>query len=697
MPSAILSADRSAALVTGKIDMLKPISRIASLVFIVIFAASPVLRADKPRDVKSVPLIPRATLFGNPDKALPQISPDGTQLAFLAEVNGVLNVWVGPIDKPATAKAVTKDTNRGIRQFRWAYDSKHILYSQDKGGDENWHVFAANCETLETRDLTPMAGIQARIQELSDKYPGDALIAVNDRVKEFHDIYRIEIATGKKTLVQKNDEYGDFVTDSDMNVRLATKILPDGGSEIFRLDGGTWKSLIKVGPEDQMTTEPLGFDKSGKTLYMTDSRGRNTGALVSMNMDSGEATVLAANPWADAVEIMMHPTEHRIEAVAFNYDRKAWQILDEKIKGDVAFLSKQQPGEADVMSRSLDDKQWIVSYMQDDGPIKYYHYDRPSQKMTFLFTNRKALEGLQLSKMTPVVVKTRDGLNLVNYVSLPVWTDSSVPGLPTAPLPTVLLVHGGPWARDHWGYNGMHQWLANRGYAVISVNYRGSTGFGKKFVNAGNLEWAGKMHDDLIDTVNWAIKEKVSDPAKIAIMGGSYGGYATLVGLTFTPDVFACGVDIVGPSNLQTLIESIPPYWKPIIDVFRSRMGDNTTEEGRKFLNDRSPLSRVDRIKRPLLIGQGANDPRVKQAESDQIVKAMKAKEIPVTYVLFPDEGHGFRRPENSKAFNAVAEAFLAKHLGGRVQPVGDDFKGSSISVPEGADGVPGVKAALAP
>jgi len=677
--------------------MLKPTSRAASFIFIVILAAATVVRADKPRDAKAVPLIPRAVLFGNPDKALPQISPDGSQLAFLAEVDGVLNVWVGPIDKPATAKPVTKDTNRGIRQFKWAYDGKHILYSQDKGGDENWHVYAANCATQETRDLTPMPDIQARIHEISDRHPGHVLIAVNDRVKQFHDIYRIEIATGEKELVQKNDEFGEFVTDSDMKVRLAIKILPSGGSEIFKSDGaGKWESFIKIGPEDQLTTEPFGFDKSGKTLYMSDSRGRDTGALIAMNMDTGESKVIAEDSRADAGGVMLHPTEHRVEAVAFNYDRQTWKFLDDKVKADMEFLAKQQPGEPEVMSRSQDDKQWIVAYMVDNGPIKYHHFDRAGRKLTFLFSNRKSLEGLALAKMTPVVIKSRDGLNLVNYCSLPVWSDPDGKGRPSEPLPMVLLVHGGPWARDQWSYNGMHQWLANRGYAVVSVNYRGSTGFGKKFVNAGNMEWAGKMHDDLIDTVNWAIAEKIAQPSKIAIMGGSYGGYATLVGLTFTPEVFACGVDIVGPSNLQTLIESIPPYWQPIIDVFRTRMGDNTTEEGRKFLNDRSPLTRVDRIKRPLLIGQGANDPRVKQAESDQIVKAMKAKEIPVTYVLFPDEGHGFRRPENSKAFNAVTEAFLAKHLGGRVQPVGDDFKGSSISIPEGADGVPGVKAALA-
>lgn len=333
--------------------------------------------------------------------------------------------------------------------------------------------------------------------------------------------------------------------------------------------------------------------------------------------------------------------------------------------------------------------------MIDDGPIRYYLYDRIQKKATFLFTNQRDLEGVKLSKIHPVVIKSRDGLDLISYLTLPYWTDSDHDARPNARLPMVLFVHGGPWARDSWGYNPYHQWLANRGYAVLSVNYRGSTGFGKDFINASNLEWAGKMHDDLIDAVNWAIDQGIADKHKIAIMGGSYGGYATLVGLTFTPEVFTCGVDIVGPSNLRTLLETIPPYWKPMMDMWSTRVGDPRTEEGRKFLDSRSPLTYVDRIRKPLLIGQGANDPRVKQSESDQIVRAMQEKNIPVTYILYSDEGHGFARPENRLSFNAVAEQFLAQHLGGRAQPIGDDFQGSTIQVPSGADQIPGLSEAL--
>ncbi|RPI88561.1 MAG: S9 family peptidase, partial [Planctomycetaceae bacterium] len=324
-----------------------------------------------------------------------------------------------------------------------------------------------------------------------------------------------------------------------------------------------------------------------------------------------------------------------------------------------------------------------------DSPVKYYLYDRKTGESKFLFTNRAELEGWALQKMRPQIIKSRDGLDLVCYLTLPGMADPDGDGVPAQPQPMVLLVHGGPWARDSWGLNGLHQFLANRGYVVLSVNFRGSTGFGKKFLNAGNREWAGKMHNDLIDAVDWAIEKKVADPKRVAIMGGSYGGYSTLVGLTFTPEKFACGVDIVGPSNLVTLLSTIPPYWAPAVELFKTRVGDVSTEEGKEYLMSRSPLSKVGQIARPLLIGQGANDPRVKQAESDQIVSAMLAKKLPVTYVLFPDEGHGFARPPNSLAFFAITEAFLARHLGGWYEAIGDDFTDSSVLVPQGAGDVP--------
>jgi len=653
--------------------------------------------ADSVGSAVSVPLIPRTVLFGNPDKAAARLSPDGTKLSFLAPVDGVLNVWVGPVDDPAAAKPVTEDRKRGIRIYLWTYTPDHLVYLQDKDGDENWHVYVVDLEKGETRDLTPLGGVRAEIKRVSHRHPEEILLALNDRKPQLHDLYRFNLRTGEKTLIELNTGFVDIMADDDYNVRFAFRMTMFGGLEALKMtETGEWETYTEIEMVDSLTTRPLDFDKTGNHLYMMDSRGRNTAALIKLNVETDELTLIADDPKADLDDVLIHPTEKVVEAAAFNYDRKQWQFMDPAVAADFDVLSRVADGEIIVASRTLDDRRWIVAYTQDDGPVRYYLYERDERKARFLFTNRSDLEGLPLVNMRPVVIRSRDGLNLVSYLSLPPGADADGDGRPDHPVSMVLFVHGGPWSRDAWGYNSAHQWLANRGYAVLSVNYRGSTGFGKDFINASTREWAGKMHDDLIDAVSWAVREGIADPDRVAIFGGSYGGYATLVGLTFTPERFACGVDIVGPSNLVTLLNSIPPYWAPMIQMWATRVGDHRTEEGKAFLTSRSPLTYVDRIKRPLLIGQGANDPRVKQAESDQIVKAMQEKNIPVTYVLYSDEGHGFARPENNLSFFAVAEAFLAEVLGGRFEPIGNDFEGSTISVPTGAKHVPGLPEALA-
>jgi dipeptidyl aminopeptidase/acylaminoacyl peptidase len=653
-------------------------------------------------------LIPRSVLFGNPDRAGVQVSPDGKHLSFLSAVDGVMNVWVAPIDKPDDAKPITKDTVRGVRSYFWAFNSTNLLYTQDQGGDENWNVYSTDINTAKTTNITPIKGVAAQIEGVSEKFPNEIIVGLNDRDPRLHDLYRVNIQSGERTLVVQNPGTIDenicagITVDDDFRVRFAATNTKEGGSDFYKafLKEGTtyeWKKFESVPSEDILTTSPLGFNKDGTSVYMRDSRGRDTAALYTLDLKTGEKKLIAENAKADAGGVLIHPTEKTVQGVAFNYERNVWTILDKAVEPDIAYLRTVADGDINVISRTQDDKTWIVSYLLDNGPVKYYRYDRgASPKAAFLFTNNKRLEGLDLARMHPVVIKSRDNLDLVSYLTLPTASDSDSNARPEHPLPMVLFVHGGPWARDAWGLNPTHQWLANRGYAVLSVNFRASTGFGKNFINAGNGEWAGKMHNDLLDAVKWAVDEKIADPKKVAIMGGSYGGYATLAGMTFTPDVFACGVSIVGPSNLATLLNTIPAYWEPMINTLVKQIGgDHRTEEGRKFLESRSPLSKAGNIKSPLLIGQGANDPRVKQAESDQIVKAMQDKNIPVSYVLFPDEGHGFARPENRKSFNAVAEAFLAKHLGGEYEPIGDDFQKSSITVPTGAAGVPGLPEAL--
>lgn len=660
-------------------------------------STAPVAQAEAVGTVP-VPLIPRRAFFGNPEKARARLSPDGKRLAFIAPVEGVLNVWVSEDDRPERARPVTFDKHRGIVNFFWAYTSRHILYTQDKNGDEDDHVYCIDLASGDVKDLTPIPKIAAEIENVSERFPEEIVVGINDRgERQYHDLYRVNILTGQRTLLQENPGLAGFLTDDDYRVRFAVNITPQAGKELLRPAGeGRWEPYLSVDPLDAMTTHFVGFDKTGGKLYLLDSRQRDTAALTVLDLATGRHQTLAEDPRADLSGVLVHPTEKTVQAVSFTYTRTEWKVLDPALEADFDYLRTVADGEIQITGRTLDDRRWTVAYLMDNGPVRFYLYDRqPQRQARFLFTSNPALEKLPLARMHPVVIPARDGLKLVSYLTLPPWTDPDGDGRPSAPLPMILNVHGGPWARDEWGYDPEHQLLANRGYAVLSVNYRGSTGFGKHFLNAAQREWAGKMHDDLIDAVEWAIQQNIARRDRVGIMGGSYGGYATLVGLTFTPTTFACGVDIVGPSSLITLLENPPPYWASFMPVMKRFVGDWTTEEGRAFLASRSPLTYVDRIQRPLLIGQGANDPRVKQSEADQIVQAMTARKIPVTYVLFHDEGHGFARPENRFAFYAITEAFLATHLGGRYEPIGDAFRGANFSVPSGDDQVPGLAEAL--
>lgn len=647
---------------------------------------------------KTISLIPRQKLFGNPTRAQCKISPDGRLLSWLAPRDDVLNIWVAPVDDLGAARAITNDTGRGIRFSVWARNASHLLYIQDKGGDEDWHVYAVSAEGGDPIDLTPIEGVHAQFTGMSWSAPTTVMLGLNDRDARWHDIYKVDLVSGERELVFKNDlDFAGVVLDRDLNLRLGSKTLEqEGGREFFRMTDGEWSPFFRIAHEDDLATGVYGFDASGDDVYMVDSRGRDMAALNRMTVATGDTTVIAESSEADVSDVMMHPTTYEIEAYAVNREMKQWTPLQDAVGQDLAFLKSELSGEIALQSRTKADDQWIVSAAAAERPETYYLYDRSSKSLRELFDSRPELHGAPLVPMHPVTLDARDGLKLVSYLSLPKSSTGNGSDRPDAPCPLVLLVHGGPWARDSYGFNAAHQWLSDRGYAVLSVNYRGSVGFGKNFVNAADLEWAGKMHDDLIDAVNWAIAEKIADPDKIAIMGGSYGGYATLVGLTFTPEVFCCGVDIVGPSNLETLLETIPPYWTSFYETFARRVGDPRTEDGKALLKDRSPVHRADAITKPLLIGQGANDPRVKQAESDQIVQAMTDKGLPVIYVLYPDEGHGFARPENRMSFHAAAEAFLSVHLGGAAERFGSDLDGSSLEVSHGADEIPGLPDALA-
>ncbi len=628
-------------------------------------------------EIKMDALIPRKILFGNPEKTSVSLSYDGQNIAYLAPKDGVMNVHIAPLAQFKSARSVTDDKKRGIDYYSWAFDNKHIIYAQDVEGNENFMLFSTNIETNKSTPLTPN-NARAVIFDISPSFPEEILVGTNARKKEYFDAYKVNVVTGKSELVYENNEYFALIVDDNYKLRFGKKKLPDGSDQVYQFDNSGNATLFDtIARDETMTTSIIDFNKSNDVIYMIDSRDRNTSALFSLDLKTKEKQLLVKDDKADIRGVVIHPTEKTVQAAVAEYTRRKWHFLDEAYKNELEYLQTVHSGDVVVTGRSLDDNHWIVAYSNDVKPVAYYHFDRTKKHADFLFFNQQELANYKLQPMEPVVIKTRDNLELVSYLTKP----------QNSPAPLVLMVHGGPNLRDSWGLSGRHQWLANRGYAVLSVNYRGSVGFGKDFINAGNGEWGNKMHNDLIDAVNWAIDNKITTKDKVAIMGGSYGGYATLVGLTFTPDLFACGVDICGISNLTTFLDSIPPYWKPLKAAIVKNLGaDSDTEEGRNLLRSRSPLTFADRIKKPLLIGQGQNDPRVKKAESDQIVDKMKQHNIPVTYVLYPDEGHGFVRPENSMSFFAIAEHFLAKNLGGQAEPIGSDYKGSSYQIVHGGD-----------
>jgi dipeptidyl aminopeptidase/acylaminoacyl peptidase len=607
---------------------------------------------------KSTTLIPREILFGNPERAAPQISPDGTQLAYLAPVKGVMNVWVRTLGKEDD-RPVTEDKYRGIRNYLWQYDNKHLLYTQDQGGDENFRLFQTDIATKQTKDLTPFDKVRVDIVAYDWKYPDSIKVQMNQRDPKVFDVHKIDLKTGKVDLDTENPgDIANWQVDNNFEIRAAQAQTEDGGTDVRVRDTvkSPWRSLIKWGP-DETFGQIAGFTPNNKALWVATSLDANAARLLEIDIATGQRKVVAEDPEFDVNSIIGNPKTNALQAISFLRQRTEYKFVDPKMKADFATLSKVRSGDIDRVSASLDDNKWIIAFVSDDAPVYYYLFDRGTQKPTLLFSNRPALEKYTLSPMKPIEFLARDNMKLYGYVTTPAGKEAKN-------LPMVVFVHGGPWGRDTWGLNPNVQWLANRGYAVLQINFRGSTGFGKLYTNAGDRQWAGTMHTDLLDGKEWAVKKGIADPAKVCIMGGSYGGYATLAGVAFSPDAYTCGVDIVGPSNLNTLLKTIPPYWSTLLSTFHKRMGETEA-----VLKEQSPLYKADQIKVPLLIGQGANDPRVNKAESDQIVAAMRKNNKPVEYYVFPDEGHGFARPANRMAFNAVSEEFLAKYLGGRAEP----------------------------
>ncbi|MHC2333276.1 S9 family peptidase [Bradyrhizobium sp. USDA 4454] len=631
-------------------------------------------------------LIARRVFFDNPDYINVRLSPDGTQLAWVAPRDGVNNLWIAPLSDLKAARPVTRVTDRNIsNSYRWAHTNRHLVFFRERDGDENWRAASVDITDGKIVPLTPEAGVKSFVQESDRKFPDEMLLQHNQRDKRYFDLYRVNIVTGASALVYENPDYAGLVTDSAFQLRIATRLTADGSAEVFeRRPDGSWTPFATVPIADTDTTRILDFSEDGNTMYLIDSRGRDKAAFFALDMTTRQTTLLAADEDADIVRAIFDEHRRPIAALAVT-DRVRWHAIDPGVSQDLADLTRHGGGDITFVSNSDDLRLGSVYYERDTESGEYALLDRKTREVHKLFTQRRVLDGLALRKLEPVVITARDGLRLNCYLTRPVEAEAGR-------VPLVLLIHGGPYYRDSWGFSPVHQWLASRGYAVLAVNYRGSTGFGKAFVTAADHEWGGKMHDDLIDAVDWAIAQGIADPKRVGFFGGSYGGYSALMAATKTPDVFACIVDLFGISNLVTFMATIPPYWGPWISVWKNRLGDPDTEAGRAFLVERSPLTHIDRATRPILIAQGMRDVRVVAAESEQMVNALKQRGVPVTYVTFADEGHGFVRPENRLAFYGVTEAFLAKHLGGRCQPIGNDFAGSSLKIETGAELVPGLR-----
>ncbi|MDX8431269.1 MAG: S9 family peptidase [Candidatus Algichlamydia australiensis] len=620
------------------------------------------------------PLIPRETLFADPEKTSVSINPDGKHLSYLSSYNGVLNIWVKTLGKEDD-HPVTFLSHRPISGYTWSTDGKYLLYLCDNGGDENDHLFSLDLSTNETVCLTPQPETKAFILQLSEKFPSEILVLLNERDPSEFDVHRINLETGKKEMVYQNkNSYKKFLADDSLSLRAAISWNDEGSIELHVKEPNDkdFQILQSYSMEDSRSTSLLSFSKESNEFFFVDSKNSDKTSLKAYSFTDKSIRQVFSSEKEEVDKIFIDEKTYQPKIVTTYYEKQKTHLINPTFEKHWKNISALGEGKSILWLQESPHHPFVLtSFVSDKSLPEYYLYNKKTQKTEFLFSGYKELSTQPLQDKEIHIIKARDSLPLVSYLTKPTNTKG--------PVPMVLMVHGGPWARDYFEYHPYHQWLANRGYAVLSVNFRGSTGFGKAFLNAGNGQWAKKMQDDLEDAVYWAIENGIADPKKIAIFGGSYGGYATLVGLTKTPKLFAAGIDIVGPSHLQTLIESIPPYWKAFLKEWELRVGPPGNKE---FMDSISPLTYVDKIERPLLIMQGQNDPRVKMAESEQIVQAMVEKSIPVSYVVFPDEGHGFRIAKNRIASCAIMEDFLAKHLGGRAEPIGKSVENSSAKIP---------------
>ena len=621
------------------------------------------------------PLIDRELLFGDPEIAGARISPDGKYLAFLKPWKATRNIWVKKTNEPfSTARLLTTETKRPIPGIIWTRDGKSIVFVKDNAGDENFNVYAVDpagqnatgSEAPALRDLTGLKGARVILYSAPKTDPGVLYIGLNDRDKAWHDLYKLDIATGAKTLLRRNTEkVSGWFFDSKGTLRLATRTADNGDQEILRVDPDALTKVYSCTIVD--SCGPVQFHKDNKRVYMVTNKESDLEELALFDPSTSKIETVESDPLkrVDLGGVEFSEVSEELIATQYVDERTRRYVHNKAFEADYKWLEKRFQGrDVNMAGHTGDELLWLVVVNGDTEPGEVYLFDSKAKKVTLQYRVRENLPRQSLASMKPVHFKSSDGLDIPAYLTVPV-------GLPAKGLPTLVVPHGGPWARDYWGYNTMAQFFANRGYAVLAMNFRGSTGYGKKFLNAGNGEWGRKMQDDVTWGVKDLIAKGIADPKRIGIIGGSYGGYTTLAGVAFTPDVYRAAVDIVGPSNLLTLLDSIPPYWESGRKMMYARMADPNTPEGKAWMKERSPLNSADKIKTPLMVVQGANDPRVNKAEAEQIVVALRDRKFPVEYLLAPDEGHGFARPVNNMAMYLAVERFFAKYLDGRYQDGG--------------------------
>ncbi len=639
-----------------------------ALTLVLAAAASPAAAlADQP------PLIDRNLFYGEITIGGAQISPDGRYLSFLKPYKGTRNIWVKGADEPfSAARPVSAEASRPIRSYFWSRDSKYILYVQDSGGDENFNVYAidpnlpadANSGVPPTRALTSLKGVRTEIFAVPKAKPDILYIGLNDRDPKWHDLYELAISTGEKKLLRKNtDEISAWQFDDSGKLRLAVRTTKSGDTEILRVDADGFKPLYGCSVLENCGA--FDFDASGNSVYLATNKGAlDLSELEKMELATGATTKVESDPHkrADLYNVEISRLDHRVLFTEYEDDTFRRYFKDRPFEADYRWLQAKLPGlQIDFGARSNDENIWIVSAHSDTEPGIVYVWNRKAKTLAQQYRVRDQIPRNALAQRKPYHYKSSDGLDIPAYLTLP-------KGVPAKDLPLVVYPHGGPWARDSYGYDTNAQFFANRGYAVLQPNFRASTGYGKKFLNAGNGQWGRKMQDDITWGVKALVASGVADPKRVGISGGSYGGYATLAGVAFTPTLYAAAVAYVAPSNLITLLDAIPPYWEAGRKQMYTRMGDPTTPQGRALLVSESPLTMAKAIVTPLLVVQGKNDPRVNVRESNQIVAAVRDNGKPVKYLVAPDEGHGFARPINTLAYVTAAEDFFAHYLGGRYQ-----------------------------